>query len=167
MGRLFLIFAIFTFCVATLSATAKITDGIHFYFPFNEGKGDVARDVGPKGFEAVLHDSTEFVAKGKVGGAIEFSGGPALIMDPGGQSELYVEHLTVLFGYILLKYQMSHSAMGTSTGTSFTTNLGQATITSNLDSVAVRGCTGISILGRRRWDLSTVPMLIRRFHCRI
>ena len=95
MKRLFLIFAVFAFCVATLNATAQVTKGLHFYLPFNEGKGDVAKDVGPKGFEAELHDSAKFVAKGKVGGAIEFSGGPALIMDPGGQSELYVEHLTV------------------------------------------------------------------------
>ena len=95
MKRLFLIFAIFTFCVATLSATAQITEGIHFYLPFNDGDGDVARDVGPNGFEAELHGSAEFVADGKVGGAIEFSDGPAIIMDPGGQSELYVEHLTV------------------------------------------------------------------------
>ena len=95
MRRLFLIFAVFAFCVATLDATAQVTKGLHFYLPFNEGKGDIAKDVGPKGFEAELHDSAEFVAKGKVGGAIEFSGGPALIIDPGGQSELYVEHLTV------------------------------------------------------------------------
>ena len=34
-------------------------------------------------------------------------------------------------------------------GISFTINLGQATITSNLDSVAVRGCIGISISGKK------------------
>ena len=110
MRRFFWIFAVFTFCVATLSATAKITDGIHFYLPFNEGKGDVAKDVGPKGFEAVLHDSAKFVAKGKVGGAIEFSGGPAIIMDPGGQSELYVEHLTVAVW--IYPFEISDVAIG-------------------------------------------------------
>ncbi len=110
MRRLFLIFAIFTFCVATLSATARITDGIHFYLPFNEGKGDVARDVGPNGFEAVLHDSAEFVADGKVGGAIEFSGGPAIIEDPGGQSEVYVEHLTVAVW--IFPFEISDIAIG-------------------------------------------------------
>ena len=111
MRRLFLVFAIFTFCVATLSAAARITDGIHFYLPFNEGKGDVARDVGPNGFEAVLHDSAEFVAKGKVGGAIEFSGGPAIIEDPGGQSEVYVEHLTVAVW--IFPFEISDIAIGT------------------------------------------------------
>lgn len=110
MKRLFLVFAVFAFCVATLSATAQVTDGMHFYLPFNEGKGDVARDVGPKGFEAVLHDSAEFVAKGRVGGAIEFSGGPALIMDPGGQSELYVEHLTVAVW--IYPFEISNVALG-------------------------------------------------------
>ena len=110
MRKFFLIFAIFVFCVATLSATARITDGIHFYLPFNEGKGDVARDVGPKGFEAELHDSAEFVADGKVGGAIEFSGGPAIIMDPGGQSEVYVEHLTVAVW--IFPFEISDVALG-------------------------------------------------------
>ena len=110
MRRLFLIFAIFVFCVATLSATARITDGIHFYLPFNEGKGNVARDVGPNGFEAVLHDSAEFVADGKVGGAIEFSGGPAIIEDPGGQSEVYVEHLTVAVW--IFPFEISDVALG-------------------------------------------------------
>ena len=94
MGRYFCIFAVFAFCVASFDATAQVTKGIHFYMPFNEGKGKVAKDVGPKGFEAELDDSAKFV-KGKVGTAIEFSEGPALIIEPGGQSELYVEHLTV------------------------------------------------------------------------
>ena len=95
MRKYFWMLAILAFCVVTVEATAQVTKGLHFYLPFNEGKGDIAKDVGPKGFEAELHDSAKFVAKGKVGGAIEFSGGPVLIMDPGGQSELYVEHLTV------------------------------------------------------------------------
>lgn len=86
MRKLFLIFAVFAFCVVTFEATAQVTKGLHFYLLFNEGKGDVAKDVGPMGFEAELHDSAKFVAKGKVGGAIEFSGGPALIMDPGGRA---------------------------------------------------------------------------------
>ena len=96
MGRYFWIFAVLAFCVATFDATAQVTEGIHFYMPFNEGKGRVVKDVGPKGFEAELHDSAKFV-KGKVGTAIEFSEGPAVITDPrpGGPSELYVEHLTV------------------------------------------------------------------------
>ena len=94
MRKHFWIFVVLAFCVLTFDATAQVTKGLHFYMPFNEGKGKVAKDVGPKGFEAELHDSAKFV-KGKVGSAIEFSEGPALIIDPGGQSELYVEHLTV------------------------------------------------------------------------
>ena len=96
MRRYFWIFVVFAFCVATFDATAQVTEGIHFYMPFNEGKGKVIKDVGPKRFEAELHDGAKFV-KGKVGTAIEFSEGPAVIIDPrpGGPSELYVEHLTV------------------------------------------------------------------------
>lgn len=81
--------AVLAFCVATFEAPAQVTKGLHFYMLFNEGKGDGVKDVGPKGFEAERHGSAKFV-RGKVGTAIEFSEGPALIIDPGGQSELYL-----------------------------------------------------------------------------
>ena len=68
MRRYFWVLAVIAFCIITSEATAQVTKGLHFYLPFNEGKGDIAKDVGPKGFEAELHDSAEFVAKGKVGG---------------------------------------------------------------------------------------------------
>ena len=74
MRGYFWMLTVLAFCVVTFEATAQVTKGLHFYLPFNEGKGDVAKDVGPNGFEAELHDSAKFVAKGKVGGAIEFSG---------------------------------------------------------------------------------------------
>ena len=92
----FWIFAAFMFCVTTFDATAQVTEGLHFYMPFNEERGKVVKDIGPKGFEAELHDSAKFV-KGKVGTAIEFSEGPAVIIDPrpGGPSKLYVAYLTV------------------------------------------------------------------------
>jgi len=90
------ILALVAFCFATFSATAQVTKGLHFYMPFNEGKGNIAKDVGPKGFEAELHKSAKFTDKGKVGGAIEFEQGPVLIKDLGaGQDDLYVGHLTV------------------------------------------------------------------------
>ena len=79
MRRCFWMLAVSAFCILTFDATAQVTKGLHFYMPFNEGKGKVAKDVGPNGFEAELHDSAKFVAKGKVGSAIEFSEGPALI----------------------------------------------------------------------------------------
>ncbi|MDE0425285.1 MAG: LamG domain-containing protein [Candidatus Poribacteria bacterium] len=109
MKKYFWTFAIFALCVVTINATAQVTKGLHFYMPFNEGKGDVVKDVGPKGFEAELHDSVKFV-KGKVGTAIEFSEGPALIIDPGGQSELYVEHLTVAVW--IHPFEISNTALG-------------------------------------------------------
>ena len=40
--------------------------------PFYEGQGKVAKDVGPNRFEAELHKSAKFTAKGKVERAIEF-----------------------------------------------------------------------------------------------
>ena len=48
--------------------------------------------------------------KVKLAGAIEFSGGPALIKDPGGQSELYVEHLTVAVW--IYPFEISDIAIG-------------------------------------------------------
>ncbi len=111
MERYFWIYAVFVFCVATFDATAQVTEGIHFYMPFNEGKGKIVKDVGPKGFEAELHDSAKFV-KGKVGTAIEFSEGPAVITDPrpGGPSVLYVEHLTVAVW--IYPFEISDEALG-------------------------------------------------------
>ncbi len=110
MRNYFWMLTVLAFCVVTFEATAQVTKGLHFYLPFNEGKGDIAKDVGPKGFEAELHDSAKFVAKGKVGGAIEFSGGPAFIKDPGGQSEVYVEHLTVAVW--IHPFEISNVALG-------------------------------------------------------
>ena len=84
-------------CLSSFTTVAQVTKGLHFYMPFNEGQGEVAKDVGPNKFEAELHKSAKFTAKGKVGGAIEFKDGPALIKDPvlGKQDDLYVEHLIV------------------------------------------------------------------------
>ncbi len=112
MRRYFWSLVIFAFCVATFDATARVTEGVHFYMPFNEGKGKVVKDVGPKGFEAELHDSAKFV-KGKVGTAIKFSEGPAVIIDPrpGGPSKLYVEHLTVAVW--IHPFEISDEALGT------------------------------------------------------
>ena len=110
MRRYFWMLAVSAFCILTFDAVAQVTKGLHFYMPFNEGKGKVAKDVGPKGFEAELHDSAKFVAKGKVGSAIEFSEGPALIIEPGGQSELYVEHLTVAVW--IHPFEISNVALG-------------------------------------------------------
>ena len=109
MRRYLWILLVFAVCVAASDVTAQVTKGLHFYMPFNEGKGDVVKDVGPKGFEAELHGSAKFV-KGKVGTAIEFSEGPALIIEPGGQSELYVEHLTVAVW--IQPFEISKAALG-------------------------------------------------------
>ena len=111
MRRYFWILAIFAFCVATFDATGQVTEGIHFYMPFNEGKGKVVKDIGPKGFEAELHGSAKFV-KGRVGTAIEFSEGPAVIIDPrpGGPSKLYVAHLTVATW--IYPFEISDEAFG-------------------------------------------------------
>ena len=51
MKKYFWIFTVLAFCVVTLEATAQVTRGLHFYMPFNEGKGDIAKDVGPKGLK--------------------------------------------------------------------------------------------------------------------
>ena len=105
---------------------------------------------GPNGFEAELHDSAEFVADGKVGGAIEFSDGPAIIMDSGWtERTLCGASDRRCLDTSRLKYQISQSVTDTSMGTSFTTNRVRATITSNLDSVVVRGCIGILISGQK------------------
>ena len=66
MKRYFWILTVLPFGVVTFEATAQVTKGLHFYLSFNEGKGNIAKDVGPKGFEAELHDSAKFVAKGKI-----------------------------------------------------------------------------------------------------
>lgn len=89
------IFVIFAFFILSFTATAKLTDGLHIYMPFDEGDGDVAKDIGPKGFEATLHATAKFVDDGKLGGAIEFFAGSAKIPEPGGKSDLWTKHLTV------------------------------------------------------------------------
>lgn len=89
------IFVIFAFCILSLNATAKLTDGLHIYMPFDEEGGNVAKDIGPKGFEATLHATAKFVDDGKLGGAIEFFAGSAKIPEPGGKSDLWTKHLTV------------------------------------------------------------------------
>ena len=64
--------------LSTLNTIGQVTKGLHFYLPFNEGQGKVAKDAGPNKFDAELHKSAKFTDKGKVGGAIEFKDGPAL-----------------------------------------------------------------------------------------
>ena len=99
-------------CLSSFTTVAQVTKGLHFYMPFNEGQGEVAKDVGPNKFEAELHKSAKFTAKGKVGGAIEFKDGPALIKDPvlGKQDDLYVEHLTVAVW--IFPFEISNIALG-------------------------------------------------------
>ena len=65
MRRYFWMLTILAFCVLTFNATAQVTKGLHFYMPFNEGKGDIAKDVGPKGFEAELHAARNSSQKAK------------------------------------------------------------------------------------------------------
>lgn len=89
------IFMTFALCILSFNATAQITEGLHIYMPFDDDEGNIAKDVGPKGFEATLHTTAQFVKNGKFGGAIEFSAGSTVIAEPGGKSDLYTEHLTV------------------------------------------------------------------------
>ena len=110
MRRYFYIFVVLALCVVSFNTTAKVTKGLHFYMPFDEGDGDIAKDVGPKGFEATLHNTAEFVEKGKRGGAIEFSAGSAKIIEPGGKSDLWTEHLTVAVW--IFPYEISDIAIG-------------------------------------------------------
>ena len=79
--------------------------------PFDEGEGNIVKDIGPKGFEATLHATARFVEDGKVDGAIEFSAGSAKIIEPGRMSNLYTEHLSVAVW--LFPYEMSDIAIGT------------------------------------------------------
>ncbi len=111
MGRYYFILTIFAFCIMSFNATAKVTKGLHFYMPFDEGDGKIAMDVGPKGFEAILHETAKFVEDGKKGGAIEFSAGSAKIMEPGGKSDLWTEHLTVAVW--IYPYEISDEVLGT------------------------------------------------------
>ena len=48
MRGYFWILAVTALCFSAFDATAQVTKGLHFYMPFNEGKGKVAKDVGPK-----------------------------------------------------------------------------------------------------------------------
>ena len=105
------ILVIFAFCILTFNATAKLTDGLHIYMPFDDDEGGIAKDVGPKGFEATLHTTAKFVENGKFGGAIEFSAGSAKIAEPGGKSELYTEHLTVAVW--IFPYEIPDIVLGT------------------------------------------------------
>ena len=107
-----LIASLLVTCLSSFVTMAQVTKGLHFYMPFNEEQGGVAKDVGPNKFEAKLHKSAKFTAKGKVGGAIEFKGGPALIEDPvlGKQDDLYVEHLTVAVW--IFPFKISNIALG-------------------------------------------------------
>jgi len=111
MKRYFSLIVILVFGLLSFNTSAQLTKGLHFYMPFEEGEGNIAKDVGPKGFEATLHDTAKFVEDGKYGGAIEFSAGSAKIAEPGGKSELYTEHLTVAVW--LYPYEISAEALGT------------------------------------------------------
>ncbi len=111
MRRYFSFLVVLTFCFLPLSVYAQVTEGLHFYMPFEEGAGNIAKDVGPKGFEATLHATAKFVENGKYGGAIEFSAGSAKINEPGGKSELYTEHLTVAVW--IYPYEISAEVLGT------------------------------------------------------
>ena len=105
------ILVIFAFCILPFNATAKLADGLHIYMPFDDDEDNIAKDVGPKGFEATLHATAKFVADGKFGGAIEFTAGSAKIAEPGGKSALYTEHLTVAVW--IFPYEISDIVLGT------------------------------------------------------
>ena len=67
-----LIVSLLAVCLSPFTIMAQVTKGLHFYMPFNEGQGKVAKDIGPNKFEAELHKSAKFTAKGKIGRVIEF-----------------------------------------------------------------------------------------------
>ena len=49
MKRCFWMLAVSAFCILTFDATAQVTKGLHFYMPFNEGKGKVAQGCRSEG----------------------------------------------------------------------------------------------------------------------
>ncbi|MBC8231234.1 LamG domain-containing protein [bacterium] len=54
---------------------AKIQDkDIFFYFTFDEGKGDEAKDIGPDKHVATLNNDAKWTKDGKIKGGIQFSG---------------------------------------------------------------------------------------------
>ena len=108
-----LVASLLVVCLSTLNTIGQVTKGLHFYLPFNEGQGKVAKDAGPNKFDAELHKSAKFADKGKVRGAIEFKDGPALIKDPlpGKKDKLYVEHLTVAVW--IYPFEISKVVLGT------------------------------------------------------
>lgn len=98
--------------MVTFEAVAQVTDGLHFYFPFDEGKGDTAHDMGPKGFETKLTGDAKFTNSGKIGGALDVKQGSATIANPEqGQDELYVEFLSVVAW--IFPREISNEALGT------------------------------------------------------
>ena len=66
-----LIASLLVACLSSFVTMAQVTKGLHFYMPFNEEQGGVAKDVGPNKFEAKLHKSAKFTATGKVGGRLD------------------------------------------------------------------------------------------------
>ena len=137
------ILVIFAFCILPFNATAKLADGLHIYMAFDDDEGNIAKDVGPKGFEATLHATAKFVEDGKFGGAIEFTAGSAKIAKPGGKSDLYTEHLTVAVW--IFPYEISDIVIGMdmSMGTFSSINPVQVMITWNSVSVADKDYIGI------------------------
>jgi hypothetical protein len=56
-------------------------ENLVFYLPFNEGSGTVTADEGSLGLEVTLNGAHEWTA-GKVGQAVNFTGGSAIVTDP-------------------------------------------------------------------------------------
>ena len=84
-------------CLIFSPAFGELKD-LLLYFPFDEGEGNVVKDLGPFGFEGELKGDVKWV-DGKYGKALEF-GGPAsnAYVDVGYHQELEGdrEHITVM-----------------------------------------------------------------------
>jgi hypothetical protein len=94
MRNLLIGFVIVTALTANLQvgkADIPAEDALVFFLTFDEGKGQVAEDASPNGFQARLEGTYKWVKDGKVGGAIEFTSGRAIVSD---DDRLDVEQLT-------------------------------------------------------------------------
>ena len=60
-------------CVCVSTVALSSTEGLLIYFPFDEGRGDVAMDMSGNGHHAEI-DGARWIDDGKVNGALEFRG---------------------------------------------------------------------------------------------
>jgi len=74
----FLVLSMLLFSLMVVYANtgaAKIQEkDIFFYFTFDEGKGDEAKDIGPDKHVATLNNGAKWTKNGKIKGGIQFSG---------------------------------------------------------------------------------------------